>query len=61
MDMDTPQKGSRQKHGSSEISADEKLAEKKSSIRALKRVLTAKAQVRRLQALTKAKRVGSRR
>ena len=41
--------------------ANDKLAEKKRSVRALKRVLIAKAEVRRLQALTKAKCVGSRR
>ena len=43
------------------ISADDKVAEKKRSLRALKRVLIAKAEVRRLRALTRAKCVGSRR
>jgi hypothetical protein len=42
-------------------STEEKLAEKKSAIRALKRVLIAKAEMRRLRALTQAKSVGSRR
>jgi hypothetical protein len=42
-------------------SAEEKLAAKKSAVRALKRVLIAKAEMRRLRALTQAKSVGSRR
>jgi hypothetical protein len=41
--------------------ANDKLTEKKRSVRALKRVLIAKAEVRRLRALTQAKCVGSRR
>jgi hypothetical protein len=40
---------------------DTKLSEKKRSIRALKRVLIAKAEVRRLQALTRARATGNRR
>ena len=43
------------------LSAEEKLAEKKSAVRALKRVLIAKAEMRRLRALMQAKSVGSRR
>jgi hypothetical protein len=52
---------SAKKINSATDSADDKLAEKKRSIRALKRVLIAKAEVRRLRALTKSKCVGSRR
>ena len=52
---------SSKKNDSAPDSANGKLAEKKRSIRALKRVLIAKAEVRRLRALTKSKCVGSRR
>jgi|GEM_PF-6902071 hypothetical protein len=52
---------SSKKNDSAPDSANDKLAEKKRSIRALKRVLIAKAEVRRLRALTKSKCVGSRR
>lgn len=61
MDIDAVQKESAQKNNSVPVSINDKLAEKKRSIRALKRVLIAKAEVRRLRALTQAKCVGSRR
>jgi hypothetical protein len=42
-------------------SAEDKLADKKRAVRALKRLLTAKAEMRRLRALTHAKSIGARR
>ena len=59
--IDAAQDDQAQKYNTGPVSAEDELAEKRRSVRALKRVLIAKAEVRRLRALTKAKCVGSRR